>query len=415
MMGENIVVVSGLSKKFCRNFKRSLWYGLQDISSELIGRERYRAKLRNDEFWALKNINLELKQGELIGLIGPNGAGKTTFLKLLTGLIRPDEGEITIRGKIRALIALGAGFNPVLTARENIYINGAILGASKKEMDSLLGEIVEFSELEKFLDMPVQNYSSGMLVRLGFSIAVNIHPDILIVDEVLAVGDAAFRRKARNKMMGLLHSGISVIFVSHNISLVSALTSRCLYIDQGEIVDIGPTERVTSRYLNDSIKKSGDEDESSEDFLMASAFLTTPDFVLKDVKLMNLDGVETNDFITYQDIKVSFEVEFLKSFKDVFIAISVRSQLDDVVIAFNRIPEKKNFEAGMANIECCILKNRFNEGCYKIGFYVTTLSNEALFKSNRAKSFNILADMETFERSRSSHGYTVIDTEWDFL
>jgi lipopolysaccharide transport system ATP-binding protein len=179
---ETLVEVKGLSKKFCRRLKRSLWYGIRDIGAELIGSKRDRVKLRKEEFWALRDVSFEIKQGELVGLIGANGAGKTTMLRLLSGLIKPDEGEITVRGKIQALIALGAGFNPILTARENIYINGAVLGFSKKEMDKLIEEIMNFAEISEFIDMPVQSYSSGMQVRLGFSVAVNLKPDILIVE-----------------------------------------------------------------------------------------------------------------------------------------------------------------------------------------------------------------------------------------
>lgn len=414
-MHENLVVADGLSKKFCADFKKSLWYGLNDIGSELIGRKRHKVKLRQHEFWALKDLNFALKQGELLGLIGPNGAGKTTLLKLLSGLIKPDEGEVTIRGKIQALIALGAGFNPVLTGRENIYINGAILGFSKKEIDSLLDEIIDFSELGKFLEMPVQSYSSGMQVRLGFSIAVNLRPDILLVDEVLAVGDASFRRKARSKMMELLHSGISVIFVSHNMPLISALTSRCVYIDQGKIVAIGPSDKITTLYLSDSIKKLGRIYEDPTDSFMTSAYLTTPDFILENVTLMNTEGMKTNNFDTHQDINIRFDLRFKKRVKDVSLAISVRSQLDDVVIAFDRLPEDKDFDVGPVSIECQILNNKYREGCYNLGFYVANMRSGAMFKSHRVQSFNILADMKTIRGSGSSQGYTVMDAKWKFL
>jgi lipopolysaccharide transport system ATP-binding protein len=411
-MQNSVIVAEGLSKKFCRTFKRSLWYGVRDIGSELTGSRRKNVRLRKDEFWALKDFNFELKQGELIGLIGPNGSGKTTLLRLLSGLIRPDQGEVTIRGEIRSLIALGAGFNPVLTGRENIYVNGAVLGLGKKKIDGLLDEIAEFSELKSFMDMPVQSYSSGMMVRLGFSIAVHMKPDILLVDEVLAVGDATFRRKARRKMIELLHSGISVIFVSHNMPLVSSLTSRCIYLDKGGVVDDGPSDSVTSRYLSDSLKMSMDEDENSEEVPQASAYLTTPDFSLEKVRMARSDGVDTEDYSTHEDICLRFDVRFQKRIEHVGFGISIRSHVDDVVISSSKTPKEKDFDEGKACIECRILKNTLREGVYNLGFYVSHLEGGALYKSHGVKTFRILADMDTIRSSGSSQGFTVMEASW---
>lgn len=215
--------------------------------------------------------------------------------------------------------------------------------------------------------------------------------------------------------MELLHSGISVIFVSHNMPLISTMTSRCIYLSQGNIVDIGPSDKITSLYLSDSIKKMGSDYQDFKESPMRSAYSTTPDFILENVIFMNQDGVEKDDFSTFQDIKMHFHVRFSKNIKDVSFAISVRSQLDDVVIAFNKASEKQEFERGSANIECLILKNTFREGCYNVGFYASTLTSGALFKSNHVKSFNIMADIATIKASGSSRGYTVINTKWDFL
>ena len=411
-MNNRVIIVEDLGKKFCRTFKRSLWYGVRDIAAELTGSRRKNGTLRKDEFWALKDSNFEIMQGELVGLIGPNGAGKTTLLRLLSGLIRPDQGRITICGEIRSLIALGAGFNPVLTGQENVYINGAVLGLGKKKIDELWDEIVEFSELKNYMDMPVQSYSSGMMVRLGFSIAVHMKPDILLVDEVLAVGDGTFRRKARKKMMELLHSGISVILVSHNMPLVSSLTSRCIYLDKGRIVDIGPSDAVTSRYLNDSLKKHVQDTDDSQTVSVAAAYLTTPDFILENVRMAGSDGLERDDFFTYQDIHIRFTVRFLKRTSGVVFGISIRSHIDDLLISSSKTPEEKDFDAGRENIECRILKNTLREGVYNLGFYVSNLEGGALFKSHGIKTFRIMADMETIRNSGSSQGLTVMNMLW---
>jgi lipopolysaccharide transport system ATP-binding protein len=230
---EILVDVKGLKKKFCKDFTRSLRYGMQDVFKSSFGFSP-NSELRKDEFLALNDINFQLRRGECIGLIGHNGAGKSTLLKILNGIIKPDEGSVTMKGRIGALIELGAGFNPILTGRENIYNNGAVLGFTKEEIDAKLEEIIEFSELEEFIDSPVRNYSSGMKVRLGFAVASNMDPDVLIIDEVLAVGDTGFKLKCFKKLDEILQNA-SVIFVSHNMPQVMRLANQVLLLNQGQV------------------------------------------------------------------------------------------------------------------------------------------------------------------------------------
>ena len=241
MENEVLVEVDGVSKKFCRDLKRSLWYGLKDLTNEFFGGVASK-ELRPDEFWAIDNISFKLKRGECLGLVGHNGAGKSTLLKMLNGLIKPDRGRITMRGKVGALIELGAGFNPLLTGRENIYINGQILGFSKKEVDEKFDQIVAFSEIEDFIDAPVQNYSSGMKVRLGFAVASQMEPDVLIIDEVLAVGDVGFRIKCINRIFEMAKSA-AIILVSHTMPHISRIATQLMLLEKGKIAfnesDIG--------------------------------------------------------------------------------------------------------------------------------------------------------------------------------
>ena len=201
---ELLVSCKGVSKKFCRHLKKSLWYGVKDGVSEICFGQSS-SQLRKDEFWALDDVSFELKRGECLGLLGRNGAGKTTLLKVLSGLIKPDKGTITLKGRVGGLIALGAGFNGILSGRENIRINGAILGYARSEIEEKMEEIIEFADLDDFIDAPVQTYSSGMSVRLGFAIAAILtKPDVLLLDEVLAVGDIGFITKCLNTVRKLM-------------------------------------------------------------------------------------------------------------------------------------------------------------------------------------------------------------------
>lgn len=248
-MSDTLIKVENASKKFCRSLKKSLWYGMQDLGNELLGRRHGGdGELRPKEFWAVKDVSFELKRGECLGLIGRNGAGKTTLLRMLNGLIKPDAGRIEMRGRVGALIALGAGFNPILTGRENIYVNASILGFSKKEVDKKFDNIIEFAELSEFIDSPVQHYSSGMFMRLGFSVAANFDPDILLVDEALAVGDLAFTIKCINRIAELRQSGTSVIFVSHNELQIREAASRCLVLAQGKIIGNSSIDEAFALY-----------------------------------------------------------------------------------------------------------------------------------------------------------------------
>jgi lipopolysaccharide transport system ATP-binding protein len=256
MAQDVLIKAENVSKKFCRSLKRSLWYGIQDMGQEMVGGRVGGQALRKDEFWAVDDVSFEVRRGECLGLVGHNGAGKTTLLRMLNGLIKPDRGKICIRGHVGALIALGAGFNPILTGRENIYVNGAIFGLSKREVDSHIEDIIEFAELREFIDSPVHTYSSGMQVRLGFAIATSIKPDVLILDEVLAVGDIAFRAKCF-KRIGLVAQQSAILFVSHDQSQVTRICDRALLLDHGTPEYCGPTREALGRYRELRTSASG--------------------------------------------------------------------------------------------------------------------------------------------------------------
>lgn len=255
-MNDSIITVENLSKRYIIGHKRAKGEGLRHAIERAVrdplgwfkaGRNNL-VEEQKDAFWALKDISFEVKQGEVVGIIGPNGAGKSTLLKILSRITEPTAGKIRIRGRVASLLEVGTGFHPELTGRENIFLNGAILGMSKAEIRRKFDEIVAFSEIERFLDTPVKRYSSGMYVRLAFAVAAHLEPEILIVDEVLSVGDASFQKKCSGKMQDVSKSGRTVLFVSHNMSAVMVLCTSGMLLNKGELKFIGSTGQCVREY-----------------------------------------------------------------------------------------------------------------------------------------------------------------------
>jgi lipopolysaccharide transport system ATP-binding protein len=244
-----IISAENVGKKFSRSLKRTLVYGVQDVARDVFGIAPQSETLRRDEFWALNNVSFEIKRGECLGLIGANGAGKSTLLKLLNGVILPDKGTIRVHGRVGGLLELGAGFHPMLTGRENIHLSGAILGLNKEEVEEKFDSIVDFADLWDSIDAPVKYYSSGMYVRLGFSIAISIDPDILIVDESMAVGDTAFKKRCLNRIETFIKAGKTIIVVTHNLQEIERIARRVILLDHGVIHADGLTDEVIGNYL----------------------------------------------------------------------------------------------------------------------------------------------------------------------
>lgn len=242
-----LLELEGVGKRFCRRLRTSLRHGLADIARDLAGRCPHPG-LRRDEFWAVQHVSLRLHRGECLGLLGVNGAGKSTLLKMIAGLIKPDSGTITTRGRVGALIELGAGMHPLLSGRENIFVNASILGLTRRETARKLDEIIAFSGLEEFIDSPVQSYSSGMRVRLGFAVAAHLEPDMLLVDEVLAVGDTQFRMRCYERLRSLLRAGAGLVLVSHNSVDLERMCHRGLVLHGGALVADAPLPAALARY-----------------------------------------------------------------------------------------------------------------------------------------------------------------------
>jgi lipopolysaccharide transport system ATP-binding protein len=321
---EVAIKVEHVSKKYCKSLKRSMLYGVEDIGRNMVGLSSRSDKLRKNEFWAVNDVSFEIRRGETLGIIGPNGAGKTTLLKMLSGIFWPDKGKITVRGRVGALIEVGAGFHPLLTGRENIYINAAILGMSKQEVDEKFDEIVEFSEIGDFIDTPVKFYSSGMFVRLGFAIAVHCEPDILLVDEVLAVGDVGFQAKCFNKIGELKNKGTAIIYVTHNMHQLSTFTKRAILFHRGIMSIDDDVNKAISEYKRLCTFELEFYKEEIEKAVMGNEHS-----IVKDVSFLPSMELNPGDDL---DIIINYEANL--SFKNIII---------DTVLVRDDVHNSENF------------------------------------------------------------------------
>jgi len=377
MAEDTLVEVEGASKKFCRSLKRSLWYGVQDVASEMLGREGHHDELRKNEFWAVNDVSFELKRGECLGLIGPNGAGKSTLLKMLNGLVKPDKGRIRMRGRVGALIELGAGFNPILTARENIYVNGSVLGFSKKEMAVKFDAIVDFSEIEEFIDTPVQNFSSGMKVRLGFAVAAQMEPDVLLIDEVLAVGDAGFRGKCY-KAIESISRRCAIILVSHSMPTISRICSSALLVHQGTVKTHGLPAQAIEEYLALFPIQSG------------TAISSDEKLQVRNLQVLPIDQVEAGG-------EVSFIMQIEISEEPLCVAISiVFLNLEAVpVCQVNSTASKIKvaLSSGKQLVKVRIPSLQLNPGSYGVSVTVEDIeSRQTLYWHHNATSLKVTGE-----------------------
>lgn len=244
-----MIKIKNVSMKFNLGIEKE--FSIKQAFINLFTRKNKRKK---ETFWALKDVSFNVGKGEVVGLIGSNGAGKSTLLKVVSGVMKPTNGKVEVKGVISPMIELGAGFDGNLTARENIYLNGAILGYSKKFIDSKFDEIVEFSELKDFLEVPVKNFSSGMTAKLAFSIATVVNPEILIVDEILSVGDLKFQEKSKHKMMEMIKGGTTVLYVSHSLESIKALCTKVVWLEHGKVIKMGETKKICDEYYKEQMR-----------------------------------------------------------------------------------------------------------------------------------------------------------------
>ena len=331
-----VLAVDGLSKKFCRSLRRSLAYAGSDMLRDLLAVPHPDATLRKDEFWAVRDLSFSLHAGECLSLIGPNGSGKSSVLKMLNGVLVPDGGRIRARGRIGALIELGAGFHPMLTGRENIRLSSSVLGMSRREIDSRLDEIAEFSELGAFLDMPVRHYSSGMYVRLGFAVSSRLRPEILLIDEVLAVGDVSFRAKCLAHIRTLMEEGVGVILVSHNFIDVLRLADRGIVLFPGRQVFEGPAEEAINAYQKElrSAEAGGRPAEAG------------PETRIESVVVQDTGGRERREFDTGEDLCVEITVRSRRAIEAARLIVAVEAPVQGIVTSVSSAHQLSGIRLG---------------------------------------------------------------------
>lgn len=364
------IKVENISKKYIIKHKESSFDTLREkipsaIKKAMSGDFK---KPSEEDFWALKNINFEIEKGDRIGIIGRNGAGKSTLLKVLSRIVSPTKGRVEINGRVASLLEVGTGFHGDLSGRENIFLNGAILGMTKREITSKFDEIVAFSEVEQFLDTPVKRYSSGMYVRLAFAVAAHLDPEILIMDEVLAVGDSAFQKKCLGKMKDVASTGRTILFVSHNMASIQNLCDKCLYLKNGEMVTYGKTEDVIPIYLRASqevqlLKLSDRTDRSGNGKLKFTAFN------LKNNKNKNLVSAHCGEFLNFE-----LEIEAFSNLSNVIVSLGIDDSMGQRVTHYNNEVTNQVFEKiekGTHKIDIITPKFPLKSGEYTFTLYCT--------------------------------------------
>jgi lipopolysaccharide transport system ATP-binding protein len=332
-MSANAIEFTNVWKKFKKGEK---FNSIRDAVPNLFRKRANSNGLKEQEFWAVKDVTFQIKKGGVLGIMGPNGAGKSTILKLLSRIMNPNKGEMKINGRLSALIEVTAGFHPELTGRENVYLNGTILGMRKKEIDEKFDQIVEFSGVREFIDTPVKRYSSGMFSRLGFSVAAHMDPDILLVDEVLSVGDIAFQSKCAEKIRELLKSGATVVLVSHQLNMIQSLCKRVLLLQNGEVIRDGQTDEVIPQYQNLVFKNNEEEIKEKIRFIERRVKVDTRQLLdIMALKVLDEKGMKKEQFWNGDSVAMTIEYEANEPIDSPIFTLEI-VRADGVVCIYSR-------------------------------------------------------------------------------
>ena len=404
-MTDLAIRVEGLSKQYTIGTSPERYETLRDNIAETIAKpfrgikQRMKAHSnpqlalqnpRKNQIWALRDVTFDVNKGQVIGVIGRNGAGKSTLLKILSRVTEPTEGYAEIHGRVGSLLEVGTGFHPELTGRENIYLNGAILGMKRSEIDKKFDEIVEFAEVAKFIDTPVKRYSSGMYLRLAFAVAAHLEPEILVVDEVLAVGDAEFQRKCLGKMSNVAHEGRTVLFVSHNMSAILRLTEETIVLEKGELVMRAPTQVAVEHYLSSGYAEVG-ERTWTKDEIPATSYPFSPVAVrLRDSRDRVIDTLRSVEPFT---IEIEYQLD--EPIKGLRVGIYIMTTRGEFVFTSFDTDDAEYYDrfrvrpAGKYISSCHIPADFLNEGRYLVGINASSYRIKRYFQDEQAIIFNV--------------------------
>lgn len=393
-MSEYAIQVSNLGKQYKIGAEIDRYRTLRDSLSAAVTWPlrliRRQLPPKSDTIWALRDISFEVKKGQVLGVIGRNGAGKSTLLKLLSRVTEPSEGYAKITGRVGSLLEVGTGFHPELTGRENIYLNGAVLGMKRLEIDRKFDEIVEFSGVRKFIDTPVKRYSSGMYLRLAFSVAAHLEPEILVVDEVLAVGDAEFQRKCLGKMSDVAQEGRTVLFVSHNMSAILRLTDEAIVLDQGSLVHRAPTKEAVDFYMASGFSQTGERVWRNEEIPSNSAPFRPLALRVRDPRGNIGDTVRSTEPL---DLEIEYQLDapvqglrvgvYLITMRGEIVFTSFDTDSPEVYDRYSTRPAGRYLSRGR------IPANYLNEGQYVLGLNASSFRVKRYFQDERALAFNV--------------------------
>ena len=390
------ILVQGIGKRYKIGASQQRADTLRDmitaqvkrIGSSLHGK-RDRAN-ESDQIWALRDVSFEVKRGQALGIIGRNGAGKSTLLKVLSRVTDPTEGYGEMRGRVGSLLEVGTGFHPELTGRENIFLNGAILGMHKKEIEARFDEIVAFSEVEKFIDTPVKRYSSGMYLRLAFAVAAHLEPEILVVDEVLAVGDADFQRKCLGKMGDVANSGRTVLFVSHNMSAILRLTQDSIVLDKGKVILNAPSSEAVDFYLNRGLSKVGERFWEGKEVPVSSA-----PFRPLAIRILDKLGQVSDSVRSVDPIQIEIDYELTEDVTGLRVGFYLFTTRGEPIFTSFDIDSEELFKEftsrpkGVYTSRCTIPSNTLNEGRFLLGVNASSYGIRRYFQDDQALSFSV--------------------------
>lgn len=400
-MSNAVIAVEGLGKRYRIGLEQRRYKAFRDVLADFLKkpagmldgparRARREAKRSGaDQFWALRDVSFEIGRGEVVGVIGRNGAGKSTLLKLLSRITEPSAGRAVITGRIGSLLEVGSGFHPELTGRENIFLNGAILGMRQAEIERKFDEIAAFSEIGRFLDTPVKRYSSGMYMRLAFAVAAHLEPEILIVDEVLAVGDAAFQRKCLGKMGNAAKEGRTVLFVSHNMTALQTLCSRAIWLSDGQVKADGPADRVVGKYLQSNAEMTIDRTWAWDDPTAGNKFVR-----LERARILARDPLQ----LTVADA-IQLEFRYCNLGPATRLNLSLHLFNLEGACVFNSISPVDVYPAGRVAAVCEIPANFLNDGYYRVQVMIVKDTSSILLDHQEAMLF------EVFETARQYDWY----------